>query len=177
MPSALSCPSVLLSAKLHLEEFSLNFVFGTFSRICQKYSKTWSKLRNIGHLYEDVSTFIFLTTTASTLELDKIANRSWSCLYVVTFNGYIFIIYNCLSYLASSSFCLWQLLGILFCCYLVDWCLIKLVWKVLTSGWEMPSDKLISDCCLINPVWDVLTSGWEMPSVRLLKHVTCFFKY
>ena len=71
----------------------------------------------------------------------------------IRFNGFKFIIVTCLPYFtsSSSSLRLWQLFGILFCCYLVGiffrprWCLIKSVWKVLTSDWEMQSDKIITE--------------------------------
>ena len=71
---------------------SLKFHICNFYEDLSKNSKIWSKLRNIRHLYEDVSTFIFVTTLASILWLDRIENRSRSCLSVITLNGFIFII-------------------------------------------------------------------------------------
>jgi hypothetical protein len=68
-------------------------------------------LRNIGQPHKDFSTLIFLTKVESILHLDGIANRSRTCLSVVTLSSFIFIIASGVAYFASPSLRLWQLFG------------------------------------------------------------------
>jgi hypothetical protein len=97
----------------------LKFHIWYFYEDLSKNSKIWSKLRNIRHLYEYVSTFIFVTTVASILWLDRIEKKE--PFLPVRDNSQRFYIYH--NYLFTlfylSSLRLWQLFGIVFCCYLV----------------------------------------------------------